>query len=111
MSQINPGDGTYQCECGQFFSSKFCPNCGKQRTEKESFQCECGYNGPLANFCPLCGKPVNKANNAGTEEKAAPEADGNTVIPSPVPLAGLFLMTAIRSASSRQVFLKRLTRS
>ncbi len=38
MSQINPGDGTYQCECGQFFSSKFCPNCGKQRTEKESFQ-------------------------------------------------------------------------
>ena len=88
MSQINPGDGTYQCECGQFFSSKFCPNCGKQRTEKESFQCECGYNGPLANFCPLCGKPVNKANNAGAEEKAAPETGNNTVVPSPKHLAG-----------------------
>ena len=88
MSQINPGDGTYQCECGQIFSSKFCPNCGKRRTEKETFQCECGYNGPLGNFCPLCGKPVNKANNAWADEKAAPEAGGNTVIPSPVPLAG-----------------------
>lgn len=21
MSQINPGDGTYQCECGQFFQA------------------------------------------------------------------------------------------
>jgi len=25
----------------------------------DTFQCECGYNGPVSNFCPHCGKPYS----------------------------------------------------
>ena len=88
MSQTDPGNGAYQCECGQWFSSKFCPNCGKLRTEEGTFQCECGYNGPLTNFCPNCGKLVKKATKEVTEDKAVPETSDNTVITPPEPLAG-----------------------
>ena len=46
-----------QCECGMFFSSEFCPNCGKQRKENKTSTCSCGYTGPESNFCPECGRP------------------------------------------------------
>lgn len=49
--------GTYQCLCGQNFKSKFCPNCGKPCKEA-SYNCECGYSGPVGKFCPNCGKAV-----------------------------------------------------
>ena len=79
MSQMDP----IQCECGQVFTSKFCPNCGKLRPENETFQCECGYNGPASNFCPNCGKA--RIAPAANNEQPAPE---NTVIPAPAPSAG-----------------------
>ena len=50
-------DGEVQCECGQIFSGKFCPNCGKMRIETNTFTCSCGYTGPVSNFCPECGRP------------------------------------------------------
>ena len=50
-------EGEYRCECGQVFTSRFCPNCGSERKEKGSFTCECGYTGTVSNFCPECGKP------------------------------------------------------
>ena len=52
-------EGECRCECGQVFSSKFCPNCGKMREENKTFTCSCGYTGPARNFCPECGKPCS----------------------------------------------------
>ena len=63
--------GEYRCECGQVFSSRFCPNCGAERKENKTFTCDCGFTGPVSNFCPNCGKPY-AANNPVTKEK--PEA-------------------------------------
>lgn len=53
-------EGETRCECGQIFSSKFCPNCGRQRKEGNTFTCSCGYKGPLSNFCPECGAEILK---------------------------------------------------
>ena len=50
----------YKCDCGETFTSKFCPNCGAQRKEEEkTVTCDCGYTGPAWNFCPECGKKLN----------------------------------------------------
>ena len=48
----------YKCECGETFTSKFCPNCGAMRKEEKNFTCECGYTGIARNFCPECGKKI-----------------------------------------------------
>ena len=53
-------EGETKCECGQIFSSKFCPNCGRPRKESNTFTCSCGYKGPLSNFCPECGAEILK---------------------------------------------------
>ena len=58
-SAVTLKDGEVQCECGQIFSSRFCPNCGAERKESSTYTCECGYTGPISNFCPECGKPVS----------------------------------------------------
>ena len=50
----------YTCECGETFTSNFCPNCGKQRIEKKTFTCECGYTGMALKFCPNCGKAIEE---------------------------------------------------
>ena len=50
----------YKCECGETFTSKFCPNCGKPRKEEKTFTCECGYSGPVLKFCPNCGKAIEE---------------------------------------------------
>lgn len=50
----------YTCECGVTHTSRFCPNCGLPRKEQETFTCECGYSGPKGNFCPNCGKVIEK---------------------------------------------------
>lgn len=47
-----------KCGCGETFTSRFCPNCGAQRKEEKTFTCDCGYTGPLSNFCPECGKKI-----------------------------------------------------
>ncbi len=60
--------GKYQCACGTYFDSKFCPNCGAQRQEEATFQCECGYNGPMSRFCPNCGKMVASKTKSGAEQ-------------------------------------------
>ena len=57
VGMANIKEGETQCECGQIFSGKFCPNCGKMRRETNTFTCSCGYTGPVSNFCPECGKP------------------------------------------------------
>ena len=49
----------YKCECGETFTSNYCPNCGAFRKEEKTFTCECGYTGPALNFCPDCGKKIN----------------------------------------------------
>ena len=64
-------EGEYRCECGQVFSSRFCPNCGAERKENKTFTCECGYTGPVSNFCPNCGKPY-AANTPEATSSAAP---------------------------------------
>ncbi len=51
---------TYKCECGQSFTSKFCPNCGLPRKEEKTFTCECGYTGLALKFCPNCGKAIEE---------------------------------------------------
>ena len=61
--------GKYQCACGTYFDSKFCPNCGAQRKEEATFQCECGYNGPMSKFCPNCGKKVAVKTQSGSEQE------------------------------------------
>ena len=66
-------EGEVQCECGQFFSGKFCPNCGKQRKDNSTFTCSCGYNGPVSNFCPECGKPRIAATPAAVTQPAVQE--------------------------------------
>lgn len=48
----------YKCGCGETFTSRFCPGCGAQRKEEKTFACDCGYTGPLSNFCPECGKKI-----------------------------------------------------
>ena len=66
-------EGECRCECGQVFSSRFCPNCGKQRPENNNmFQCECGYNGPAVNFCPNCGKLIKTADETKPAEPELP---------------------------------------
>ena len=60
--------GKYQCACGTYFDSKFCPNCGAQRPKEATFQCECGYNGPMSRFCPNCGKKVAEPTSSGMEQ-------------------------------------------
>lgn len=51
-------EGECRCECGQVYSSKFCPNCGKQRpSDPSTYTCSCGFNGPISKFCPNCGAP------------------------------------------------------
>ena len=52
--------GSYTCECGVTFTSKFCPNCGALRKEETTYTCECGYTGPVRNFCPNCGKSIEE---------------------------------------------------
>ncbi|MCR5324100.1 MAG: hypothetical protein K6E85_12605 [Lachnospiraceae bacterium] len=99
-------EGEYQCECGQIFTGKFCPNCGARRQEKENFQCECGFNGPVSNFCPNCGKPypglkVNGVSIARTEEEK--RADDSIAIPAPEPLAG---WTCPKCGSEKEIDLK-----
>ena len=79
-------EGVVQCECGTFFSSKFCPNCGKQRKEETgTFTCSCGYTGPLSNFCPECGKrrSDNQTGTDSTPQSKDPELsdDNNTTEP------------------------------
>lgn len=59
VEPLNLKDGEVQCECGQIFSSKFCPNCGAMRKEKNTFTCSCGYTGQISRFCPECGKPCS----------------------------------------------------
>ncbi|WP_036610698.1 hypothetical protein [Oribacterium sp. P6A1] len=58
-SAVTLKEGEVQCDCGQIFSGKFCPNCGAMRKEKDTFLCECGYSGPISSFCPNCGKPYS----------------------------------------------------
>ena len=62
--------GKYQCACGTYFDSKFCPNCGAQAPAPQNltFQCECGYNGPISRFCPNCGKMVASKTKSGAEQ-------------------------------------------
>ena len=62
--------GKYQCACGTYFNSKFCPNCGAQAPAPQNltFMCECGYNGPMSRFCPNCGKKVTAKTPSGTEQ-------------------------------------------
>ena len=62
--------GKYQCACGTYFDSKFCPNCGAQAPAPQNltFQCECGYNGPMSRFCPNCGKKAAAKTPSGTEQ-------------------------------------------
>ena len=62
--------GKYQCACGTYFDSKFCPNCGAQAPAPQNltFQCECGYNGPMSRFCPNCGKMVASKTKSGAEQ-------------------------------------------
>ena len=61
--------GKYQCACGTYFDSKFCPNCGAQRKEEATFQCECGYNGPMSRFCPNCGKMVTAQTSSAADQE------------------------------------------
>ena len=49
----------YKCECGETFTSNYCPNCGAFRKEEKTFTCDCGYTGPALNFCPDCGRKIN----------------------------------------------------
>ena len=62
--------GKYQCACGTYFDSKFCPNCGAQAPAPQNltFMCECGYKGPLSHFCPNCGKKVTAKTPSGAEQ-------------------------------------------
>lgn len=53
-------DGSFLCECGERFKSKFCPSCGKPRTESNTYSCTCGYTGPVGKFCPNCGKKIDE---------------------------------------------------
>ena len=50
--------GTFQCECGNNYKSRFCPECGRARTEETPYSCSCGYHGQVGKFCPNCGKAV-----------------------------------------------------
>ena len=54
-------DGTsYVCECGCTGPfGNFCPNCGRA-VEKE-YTCDCGYRSKGAKFCPNCGKPIGQS--------------------------------------------------
>ncbi len=90
-------EGETQCECGQVFSGKFCPNCGKMRKENSTFTCSCGYTGPVSNFCPECGRPRlgNNPSISSTPAAGAPSIafglpDKDTTIPEqePEPEAG-----------------------
>ena len=62
--------GKYQCACGTYFDSKFCPNCGAQAPAPQNLtlQCECGYNGPMSRFCPNCGKKAAAKTPSGAEQ-------------------------------------------
>ena len=53
-------EAQYKCECGVTYTGRFCPNCGLPRKEKYTFKCECGYTGEARNFCPNCGKAIEK---------------------------------------------------
>lgn len=49
---------TWNCECGQQNSGKFCSNCGKAKTD-EGWSCICGAINK-GRFCSECGKPKPK---------------------------------------------------
>ncbi len=53
----------WNCSCGaKDITSKFCPECGAKKPEKETWDCECGAKNITSKFCPECGakKPEKK---------------------------------------------------
>ena len=82
MQAGNTQFAPYKCECGETYSSRFCPNCGKERKEQETFTCECGYSGPKSNFCPNCGKTIRA------------QAPSSVITPEPVILFSISTYTS-----------------
>ena len=51
---------SWTCECGIVNSGKFCPNCGKPRTNKKVCK-KCGKElGESEKFCSECGEKVSE---------------------------------------------------
>ena len=63
MKDEEDNEDAWKCECGSINTTKYCPQCGKEKPG--SIICpSCGYNLPgklnNAKFCPNCGAPLEK---------------------------------------------------
>ena len=55
-TEVAVTDAGWDCACGQKgITSKFCPECGAKKPEKETWDCACGEKGITSKFCPECG--------------------------------------------------------
>ena len=87
----------FKCGCGEIFTSKFCPGCGAQRKEENTFTCDCGYTGPALNFCPDCGRKIS--DNTAPAAPAVPEQESDAGPEIPNNAVILFSMSTFSSAN------------
>lgn len=87
----------FKCGCGEIFTSKFCPGCGAQRKEENTFTCDCGYTGPALNFCPDCGRKIS--DNTAPAAPAVPEQEPDAGPEIPNNAVILFSMSTFSSAN------------